>query len=148
MIQPDDGFGLPLEEARQAVMSLRNLLEPTSTPISVEHRTVQATQAVGIQEVVDLSDLLIWYHGALGELYATVAVQGLQPSGPSGALSRSRSGARCPTRGCVGLGATCGMGNVAELGAASWAVWTMGGDSGTLPCAGVLSASTKSLPRR
>ncbi len=78
-----------LEQTRQAVMSLRNLLEPTSTPISVEHRTVQATQAVGIQEVVDLSDLLIWYHGALGELYATVAVQGLQPSGPSGGLFAS-----------------------------------------------------------
>jgi len=29
------------------------------------------------------------YHGALGELYATVAVQGLQPSGPSGGLFSS-----------------------------------------------------------
>ncbi len=75
-----------LEQTRQAVMSLRNLLEPTSAPISVEHRTVRATQAVGIQEVVDLSDLFMWYHGALGELYATVAVQGLQTSGPSGGL--------------------------------------------------------------
>jgi DNA-binding transcriptional MerR regulator len=78
-----------LEQTRQTVMSLRNLLEPTCAPISVEHRTVRATQAVGIQEVVDLSDLLIWYHGALGELYATVAVQGLQPSGPSGGLFSS-----------------------------------------------------------
>jgi len=78
-----------LEQTRQAVMSLRNLLEPSTTPISVEHRTVSATQAVGIHEVVDLSDLLFWYHGALGELYATVAVQGLQPSGPSGGLFSS-----------------------------------------------------------
>ena len=55
----------------------------------MEHRTVQATHALGIQEVVDLSDLLFWYHGALGELYATIAVQGLQPSGPSGGLFSS-----------------------------------------------------------
>ena len=78
-----------LEQTRQAVMSLRNLLEPALAPISVEHRTIPATQAVGIHEVVDLSDLLFWYHGALGELYATVAVQGLQPSGPSGGLFSS-----------------------------------------------------------
>ena len=78
-----------LEQTRQAVLSLRNLLEPPSAPISVEHRTVRATQAVGIQEVVDLSDLFLWYQGALGELYATVAVQGLLPSGPSGGLFSS-----------------------------------------------------------
>jgi DNA-binding transcriptional MerR regulator len=78
-----------LEQTRQAVLSLRNLLEPALAPISVEHRTLPATQAIGIQEVVDLSDLLVWYHGALGELYATIAVQGVQPSGPSGGLFSS-----------------------------------------------------------
>ena len=49
-----------LEQTRQAVQSLRNLLEPTHAPISVEHRTIPATQAVGIQEVVDWSDLVVW----------------------------------------------------------------------------------------
>jgi len=78
-----------LEQTRQAVMSLRNLLEPAQAPTIVEHRTVPATQAVGIQEVVDLSDLLVWYHGALGELSATVAVQGVQPTGPGGGLFAS-----------------------------------------------------------
>jgi len=78
-----------LEQTRQAVLSLRTLLEPTHAPISVEHRTIAATQAVGIQEVVDQSDLVVWYHGALGELYASIAVQGLQPSGPSGGLFAS-----------------------------------------------------------
>ena len=78
-----------LEQTRQTVLALRNLLEPARAPISVEYRTVRATQAVGIQDVVDLSDLLVWYHGALGELYATVAVQGMQPSGPSGGLFAS-----------------------------------------------------------
>ncbi len=78
-----------LEQTRQAVQSLRNLLESTHAPISVEHRTIPATQAVGIQEVVDWSDLVVWSHGALGELYATIAVQGVQPSGPSGGLFAS-----------------------------------------------------------
>ena len=78
-----------LEQTRQAVRSLRNLLEPAHASISVEHRTIPATQAVGIQEVVDRSDLVVWFHGALGELYATIAVQGLQPSGPSGGLFAS-----------------------------------------------------------
>jgi DNA-binding transcriptional MerR regulator len=78
-----------LAETRQAVLELRDLLEPARAPISVEHRTLPATQAIGIQEVVDLSDLLVWYHGALGELYATIAVQGVQPSGKSGGLFSS-----------------------------------------------------------
>ena len=78
-----------LEQTRQTVQSLRNLLEPAHAPISVEQRTLPATPAVGIQEVVDRSDLVVWLHGALGELYATIAVQGLQPSGPSGGLFSS-----------------------------------------------------------
>jgi len=78
-----------LEQTRQAVQSLRNLLEPAHTPIAVEHRTIPATPAVGIQHVVDRSDLVVWLQGALGELYATIAVQGLQPSGPSGGLFAS-----------------------------------------------------------
>jgi DNA-binding transcriptional MerR regulator len=76
-----------LGKIQLSVASLRNLLDPTkATPIAVEHRTVPATAAAGIQEVVDVGDLLPWYHGALGELYATIAVQGLRPSGPSGGL--------------------------------------------------------------
>jgi DNA-binding transcriptional MerR regulator len=78
-----------LDQTRQAVLALRNLLEPERAPISVEHRMVPATQAVGIQEVVDLRDLLVWHQGALGELSATVAVQGVQPTGPSGGLFAS-----------------------------------------------------------
>jgi DNA-binding transcriptional MerR regulator len=75
-----------LEQTRQAVQSLRNLLAPAPAPIAVEHRTIPATPAAGIQHVVDWSELLIWFHGALGELYATIGAQGAQPSGPSGGL--------------------------------------------------------------
>jgi DNA-binding transcriptional MerR regulator len=78
-----------LEQTRQAVQLLRNLLETPHAPIALEHRTIPATPAVGIQHVVDRSDLLVWFAGALGELYATIAAQGLQPSGPSGGLFAS-----------------------------------------------------------
>ena len=61
--------------------SLRNLLEPARAPIDVEHRTVPATKALGIHEVVDLADLLAWFQGAFGELYATLAAQALRPIG-------------------------------------------------------------------
>jgi len=78
-----------LAQVQLSVASLRNLLEPPPAPIAVEHRTVPATTAAGIHEVVDLEDLLPWYHGALGELYASIAVQELRPSGPSGGLFSS-----------------------------------------------------------
>lgn len=78
-----------LEKTQLSVASLRSLLEPATAPVVVEHRTVPATAAAGIREIVDLEDLLPWYHGALGELYAGVAAQDLRPSGPSGGLFSS-----------------------------------------------------------
>jgi DNA-binding transcriptional MerR regulator len=69
-----------------AVESLRNLLEhPSETP-TVEHRTMPAMAAVGIQQVVDREDVLSWWQGALGELHATVRAQDLHATGPSGGL--------------------------------------------------------------
>lgn len=78
-----------LAQMQASVASLRSLLEPAVAPVAVEHRTVPETTAAGIGEVVDLVDLLAWYRGALGELYATIAAQGLRPSGPGGGLFSS-----------------------------------------------------------
>jgi DNA-binding transcriptional MerR regulator len=78
-----------LAKAQLSVASLRSLLEVAPAPIAVEHRTVMATTAAGIHETVNLEDLLPWYRGAFGELYASVAAQDLQPSGPSGGLFSS-----------------------------------------------------------
>lgn len=78
-----------LAQMQESVASLRSLLEPGPAPIVVEHRAVPATAAAGIRSVVDLPDLLPWYRGALGELYASVAARGLSPSGPSGGLFSS-----------------------------------------------------------
>src|SRR5215468_6111783 len=53
-----------LVQTRQAVQSLRNLLETPHAPIAVEHRTLPATPAVGIQHAVDRNDLVVWLQGA------------------------------------------------------------------------------------
>jgi DNA-binding transcriptional MerR regulator len=74
-----------LARTRSAVDSLRNLLQrPAAAPI--EHRTVPSCPAMGVTAVVDRSDLLAWWQGALGELHAAVQAQELDPTGPSGGL--------------------------------------------------------------
>ena len=78
-----------LAQTQLSVASLRSLLENAAGPITVEHRTVPATVSAGIHETVDLEDLLPWYRGALGELYASIEAQGPRPSGPSGGLFSS-----------------------------------------------------------
>ena len=75
-----------LSTTHSAVESLRNLLQQSGEVPTVEHRTVPAMPAVGIQEVVDLEDVLSWWQGALGELHATVRAQDLHGTGPSGGL--------------------------------------------------------------
>jgi effector-binding domain-containing protein len=75
-----------LAKVQQSVASLRSLLEPADTAIAVEHRSVPATPAAAIHDVVDLENLLPWYQGALGELHASIAAQNLRPCGPSGGL--------------------------------------------------------------
>jgi effector-binding domain-containing protein len=66
------------------VASLRDLLAAPAAAAPVDHRRVAATMAAAITGVVDVSDLLPWNSGALGELYATLAAQGIAPSGPAG----------------------------------------------------------------
>jgi len=76
-----------LARTQSAVSSLRDLLRPeTSAPIDIQHRTVAETPAAAISEVVDVRDALDWYQGALGELYATLAAQGLPSTGWGGGI--------------------------------------------------------------
>jgi DNA-binding transcriptional MerR regulator len=75
-----------LAKTHGAVESLRNLLGHSSDVPTIEHRTMPAVTAVGIQQVVDREDVLSWWQGALGELHATVRTQGLRATGPSGGL--------------------------------------------------------------
>ncbi len=78
-----------LSKTQRAVESLRNLLEHSGEEPAVEHRTVPAVPAIGIQQVVDREDVLSWWYGALGELHASVHAQGLHATGPSGGLYES-----------------------------------------------------------
>jgi DNA-binding transcriptional MerR regulator len=75
-----------LAQTRVAVDSLRRLLERPERTARVEHRTVPAVPAMGIQQVVDREDVVAWWRGALGELHASVMAQHLRRTGPSGGL--------------------------------------------------------------
>jgi DNA-binding transcriptional MerR regulator len=75
-----------LAATRDAVESLRAILDRPSSAPHIEHRTVPATPAIGVQHTVDRADLPLWFYGAIGELRATVAAQGLSQTGPPGGL--------------------------------------------------------------
>jgi DNA-binding transcriptional MerR regulator len=75
-----------LEQTTAAVNELQDLLGRTQVDRPVEHRTVPPTPALAIHDVVDREDVLAWWHGALGELRATVIARKLRPAGPPGGL--------------------------------------------------------------
>jgi DNA-binding transcriptional MerR regulator len=75
-----------LARTQDAVASLRDLLADPADGPTVSHRRVKATAAAAITAVIDLSDLLPWYLGALGELHATLEARGVAPAGPPGGI--------------------------------------------------------------
>ena len=77
-----------LAQTREAVGELRDLLQPEAPP-PIEHRSVEPTPAVGIEQTVDRDDIFGWWQGALGELHATLRAQSLIASGPTGGVYAS-----------------------------------------------------------
>lgn len=75
-----------LARTQSAVASLRDLLQHPSPTVPVEHRSVAAVPAAAIREIVNVKDAMSWYQGALGELYATLAAQGVPTAGPGGGI--------------------------------------------------------------
>jgi len=76
-----------LAQTKRAVESLRELLEPGAVAEGrIGYRRVEATGAVAISEVVDVSDALTWVQGALAELYATLTAQDVRVCGPAGGI--------------------------------------------------------------
>jgi DNA-binding transcriptional MerR regulator len=77
-----------LARVQSAVTSLARLLEGTTSEgtFDIGHRHVQATDAAAISEIIGIEDAQAWYRGALGELYATVAAQGLDIAGSAGGI--------------------------------------------------------------
>jgi DNA-binding transcriptional MerR regulator len=75
-----------LARTQGAVAALRQLLDGPPVASSISHKSVGPEEAVAIVEVVDAGDLLPWFEGALGELYATLRAQNVVPAGPSGGV--------------------------------------------------------------
>lgn len=74
-----------LAVTKSAVSSLRDLLG-SSTPASIELRSVDATPAATITALVDITDLGPWFRGAFGELDATLSAAKCSPDGNAAAL--------------------------------------------------------------
>ena len=77
-----------LGRTQRAVASLRALLAPSDrdTVPEISLRELPETPVAAITETVEMVDGAAWMQGALGELYATVAGQGLAQTGPAGGL--------------------------------------------------------------
>ena len=78
-----------LGTTQSAVRSLRDLLG-SSTPPSIELRSVAATRAAAITAIVDAAEFGPWFRGAFGELDATLAASGVRPGGAGGRPVRHR----------------------------------------------------------
>jgi DNA-binding transcriptional MerR regulator len=75
-----------LTRTQDAVAALRDLVAQPTSAAAIRHRDRPATPAAAITETVERGDALLWYQGALGELHATLAAQGLEPTGPGGGI--------------------------------------------------------------
>jgi DNA-binding transcriptional MerR regulator len=77
-----------LERTQAATASLRELLatRPPAAPPDLEHLSVAATPAAAITSVVELPEASAWYNGAFGELYASLASQGVESTGTAGGI--------------------------------------------------------------
>jgi DNA-binding transcriptional MerR regulator len=75
-----------LAETQAAVSSLRNLLEGPPASSRIEHRSEQAIASAAISEVVEVEHLSAWFQGALGEIYATLAAEGIATAGAAGSV--------------------------------------------------------------
>jgi DNA-binding transcriptional MerR regulator len=78
-----------LEQTQQTVASLRALLERPPTPISVEYRSVGATPALAIAEIVAMADIEAWWGEAFDELHQVLRSAKEDRTGPDGALYSS-----------------------------------------------------------
>ncbi|MGW7528318.1 MerR family transcriptional regulator [Streptomyces sp. NPDC054783] len=77
-----------LDRTRRAVAALHDLLAP---PVAgdaprIELRSVDAVPAAAVTATVEAQDVGTWFQGALGELFATLAGQGLSETGPAGGM--------------------------------------------------------------
>src|SRR5258708_17679793 len=62
-----------LAHTQAVVASLRDLLQGSSAPSRIDHRSEVETDSAAISAVVELGEALAWFQGAIGEIYATLA---------------------------------------------------------------------------
>ncbi len=77
-----------LERTQDAAASLRELLrtQTLAAPADLAHLSVAATPAAAITATIEFAEAGGWYNGAFGELYASLAAQGVEPSGTAGGI--------------------------------------------------------------
>jgi DNA-binding transcriptional MerR regulator len=76
-----------LGRTQHAVSALRDLLTPDGESAArVAIRQVPSAPVVAITATVSAEESVLWAQGALGEIAATLAAQGLQPEGPAGGV--------------------------------------------------------------
>jgi DNA-binding transcriptional MerR regulator len=77
-----------LGRTQRAVATLRDLLAPppSGATAAIGLRSVGAVRAAAVTETVDAEDCAAWFQGALGELFATMAGQGLRETGRPGGV--------------------------------------------------------------
>jgi DNA-binding transcriptional MerR regulator len=78
-----------LAKTQDAVSSLRDLLQPPLAAPDIEHRSIPATTAASITEVLNAGDAWDWFHGAIGELQATLNARHQITTGPAGGIFSS-----------------------------------------------------------
>ena len=75
-----------LASTQSAVASLRELLEHPVLTTPIEHRRVPARRAAAVTGEVETAEIGAWYGGALGELYAVLDGQRIEPAGAAGGV--------------------------------------------------------------
>jgi DNA-binding transcriptional MerR regulator len=75
-----------LSRTKDAVASLRDLLEHPAPDLPVEHRSVPPMRVAAISAQVTMADLAPWFNGAFGELYATLPAQDVALAGDAGGI--------------------------------------------------------------
>ncbi|MFC1411892.1 MerR family transcriptional regulator [Streptacidiphilus sp. N1-12] len=77
-----------LGRTRRAVAELRDLLTPPASGAAagIQLRGIPAVQAAAVSATVGVEEVGAWFQGALGELFATVASQGLRETGVAGGV--------------------------------------------------------------
>lgn len=83
-----DRLEASLRHTSAAVASLRDLLSPrqASPEVVIEYRRIPQTPAAAVQATIEMDGLAVWFEGAFGEIYATLAAQGATPDGPGGGV--------------------------------------------------------------